>query len=93
MGTTEGKMSEAMWKALRAVEQGSYMVRSHRFPTLEALRKRGLVERYTTFVSRAWFADKDGEHKQHITPGKCHEWWLTPAGTMALRARHPGETP
>lgn len=56
-----------------------------RFPTGEVLRRAGLVDRETSFVVAREYANQDGVWPQwrgDETP--YHEWWLTPAGRLAL---------
>lgn len=52
------------------------------FQSAEILRKRGLVNRYTTYVTGADWADSNGvtEQYRNKTPKPEHEWWLTQAG-------------
>lgn len=53
----------------------------------ESLRKRGLVERYTTYLTGADFADKDGVTVQFRGKQTRHEWWITVSGRAALQER------
>lgn len=79
------KMSEPMKVALRKLNAGSRFPGDYR--TLEALRKMGYAERYTTHVIRADYANKDGVTVQYREPARkphlIHEWWHTNAGLDA----------
>lgn len=81
------KLTDAQINALKSIEKWGYSTRVN-FKVGEALRKRGLVTRYTTYSVRAVFATKDGEHDQYNhspdDPVISHEWDITPAGRSAL---------
>lgn len=76
------KLSRSMMDALRRLNAGSSFPGD--FRTLEALRKRGLAERYTTYAVRAEYVTKDGATCQFRAPARrphlVHEWWHTTAG-------------
>lgn len=81
------KLTEPMLKALRKLNAGSHFPGDYR--TLEALRKRGFAERYTSYVIRADYANKDGVTIQYREPARkpclVHEWWHTTAGLEVER--------
>lgn len=76
------KLTEPMMKALRKLNAGNRHPGD--FKTLEALRRRGLAERYTVYAIRADYVTKDGATCQYRAtsrkPHLVHEWWDTPAG-------------
>jgi hypothetical protein len=80
------KLTEAMRRGLALLASGEWGANNIRFTVGEALRKRGLAERYTTYVVGADFADKDGVHVQYRQDDSLarHEWWITPAGRAVL---------
>lgn len=73
-----GELSPAMRAALESVADGNREGSGHRFRTLEALRRRGLLERHTFDVSRAWFANETGIHPQSHWKGEMHQWFIAP---------------
>lgn len=79
------KLTEPMKVALRKLNSGSRYPGD--FRTMEALRKRGLAERYTSAVIYAEYATKDGSTIQYRAPARkprlVHEWWHTIAGLDA----------
>lgn len=54
------------------------------FSVGDSLRKRGLLERYTTFVTSAEYAHGDEVTTQYKnrTPVPHHEWWITGNGLI-----------
>lgn len=81
------RLSGAQIFALRCIDK--YGARTHiKFNVGEALRKRGLVTRYTTYSIRAVYASSHGEHEQYVkspeAPVVFHEWKITKAGHAAL---------
>lgn len=78
-----GKLTKAQWGALRRIKE--YDAPSIRFPTGEALRKAGLVERETDILVGRDYANADGVWPQwRGEPQEYHRWYLTPAGRAAL---------
>lgn len=79
------KLTEPMRAALRKLNAGSTFPGD--FRTMEALRKRGLAERYTTMAISAEYVTKDGSTVQYRAtarkPRLVHEWWHTTAGLEA----------
>jgi hypothetical protein len=73
------KLSPSMIKALRSLNRGVTWPLD--FRTMEALRRRGLAERYTTKSIGAVFVTKDGADVQYRAtarkPQLIHEWWAT----------------
>jgi hypothetical protein len=61
------------------------------FQTGEALRKRGLADRLTTYVFKREYVSKDHVINQftkgvsHKNPVVRHEWYITQEGRWALR--------
>lgn len=54
-----------------------------KFMSAEALRRRGLVQRDTSYIVKRTYADERGEHVQWVdrrNPYPQHDWWLTPDG-------------
>lgn len=86
-GRIEGvKLTDAQVRALSAIARHP---RSRiNFSVGEALRKRGLVTRYTTYSILAHFANESGVHVQYRRDPDCamaiHEWELTKAGRALL---------
>lgn len=81
---TYKSLSPAMRKALAGVTPDK--VNTHiwgaTFATLDALRKRDLLERYSDRVHKSVYATGNGLHVQFVDrKGHWrHEWWLTPEG-------------
>lgn len=79
------KLTEPMLKTLRKLNAGSKYPGD--FRTLEALRRRGLAERFTVHSVRAEYVTKDGSTVQYREPARkprlVHEWWHTTAGLAA----------
>lgn len=82
------KLTEAQLKALAAVESSPGQITWHRRQTLEALRRRGLVSRYTHFSIRAeWACGSDVTEQWRLptnAPRPIDDWEITPAGRTAL---------
>lgn len=84
------KLTEAQEKALKwlARNDGNRCY-WHRFGTMEALRRRGLAERYTTHVIRAVYAQQNTTTVQWEEPATkphvVHEWYITHAARAALK--------
>jgi len=78
------KLTKPQRQALLAVEQNErpYGVRKS---TLEALRRRGLVECHSLWVTKGYYRDDAGEHRQRWN-GWWHFWYLRPAGRALLSA-------
>ncbi len=81
-----GKLSRTMFKHL--LHLGTANGRPYvPFATGEALRRRGLVTRYTEHVTYAEHASteiRSGKWPSRSKPMIRHEWWMTPAGRAAL---------
>ena len=91
MTAAKGKvrLTKAQRSALGEIERFKYPQVA--FPTGEALRRRGLVERHTTYETGWDFASKDGVVPQWRGPGRArHEWFITPAGRAALSPEREG---
>lgn len=88
------KLTKAQIETLKHIERWGYSTRI-KFHVGEALRRRGLVTRYTTYIVRAIFANADGEHEQYNRPAEnpivSHEWDLTKAGRRALTTPESSE--
>ena len=77
------KLTKAQLEALKSIGRSSRP--RLRFPTGEALRKAGLVERETYHVVARDYANQAGVFPQWRGDETAfHEWWLTPAGRAAL---------
>ena len=88
--TGQTKMTDAQEKALRwLAKNDGKRCYWHRFGTMEALRRRGLAERYTTYLIRAVYAQQNTMTVQWEEsaekPRVVHEWYITPAGRAALK--------
>lgn len=78
------RLTEAQLRELKRIDlYGSY--NNLNYFVGESLRKRGLVERYTTYLIGADYADKAGVHQQFRGNHTHHEWFLTEGGRAALK--------
>ena len=77
------KLTEAQRRALKRMAE-NYGTESVLFNTGEALRRRGLADRYTERVSHAVYVTKDSETFQSWPPSDKHQWFITPAGRRAI---------
>jgi hypothetical protein len=73
--------------------RGSIALYGLRFQTGEAMRRRGLLHRVTTYVQKLEFADAKGVHCKYewpkAHPRASHEWTFTAEGIEAgLRLRN-----
>lgn len=81
------ELTKAQLKTLADIARWPTVARV-RFPTGEALRRAGMVTRYTVYAVGADFANRDGVHEQwRGEPKAQHEWDLTSAGRRALEER------
>jgi hypothetical protein len=80
-------LTEAMLRELRHLDRMTGPSYHIKFRTGEALRRRGLAERYTYYVVGADWANEDGVHEQyrHTKPRPLHEWSITPAGSALAK--------
>lgn len=82
------KLSKPMMDALRKLNAGNSTCPGD-FRTMEALRRRGLADRYTTIAIRAEYVTKDDSAVQYRAtarkPHLVHEWYYTSAGLDAER--------
>ena len=84
------KLTEAQEKALKwlAKNDGSPCY-WHRFGTMEALRRRDLAARLTSYMIKAEYAEKNTVTLQFEAPATkpviAHEWYITNAGRAALK--------
>lgn len=81
------KLSPAMLKELRRFTV-VHSITSMNFSTGEALRRRGLLHRYTehiTYTEHASDTVSTGVWPSRKSPMVRHEWWLTTAGRAALQ--------
>jgi 6-phosphogluconate dehydrogenase len=82
------KLTEAMRNELAHISrcEGAQNVR---FQTGEALRRRGLAERFTLHVIKAEYVSKDASTDQgwatRRKPVQQHEWYITNEGYAALQ--------
>lgn len=81
------KLTEPMKTALRKLNAGHSSPGD--FRTLEALRRRGLAERYTSHIIKAEYVTKDGSTLQFREPSRKpylrHDWYWTNDGLDAER--------
>lgn len=85
-------LTPAMEAVLMKFQPGEKLFYTASYTTLDALRKRGMVERYSERVTKRVFARDDGEHVQFIDRKGIwvHDWWLSEQGERAqefIRAR------
>ncbi|MGX9443897.1 hypothetical protein ACWX0K_15145 [Nitrobacteraceae bacterium UC4446_H13] len=84
------KLTEVQRKALITVDRSPGQIAWHRRSTLEALRRRGLVARYTHFSIRAeWACGTEIVEQWRVPSQRPHDWEITPAGRAALE--HEGK--
>jgi hypothetical protein len=73
----------------------SYGTTNINFRTGEALRRRGLAERYTLHVIKAEYVQQDTATDQgwasRREPAQRHEWYITIAGRAALAQSEEGK--
>lgn len=80
---SEPKLSAAMLRALWAVSKSDRV--SHvRLATLEALCRRGLVECHALYVTKGFYRDDTGDHRQRYWSGWWRFWYLRTAGYEAI---------
>jgi hypothetical protein len=90
------RLTSAQMNALADAERSG--APSLLFRVGEALRKRGLLDRLTTYVHRAEYVTRDSVTDQRWRDVVEHEWYITNAGREALRTgryklpRHAGVT-
>lgn len=84
------KLTAPMLSALRKMNE-TYAATNIHFRSGEALRRRGLAERYTEYLVKAVYVQSDVETVQYEHPASAplqhHEWYITPAGRRALAKR------
>jgi len=78
------ELTKAQWRELRHAATCSGGTNNLKYFIGESLRKKGYLERYTTYLTGADFADRDGVHCQFRGSHTRHEWWITNAGRAAL---------
>lgn len=81
------KLTPTMMEGLRTIG-GCYGASGVNFQTGEALRRRGLADRYTIHVIKAEYVSRDCSTDQgwcsKRKPSQRHEWYITDAGRAAL---------
>ena len=86
------KITTSMLKALQRIDGPG--IADVRFRTGEALRRRGLAGRLSTYVVKRIYVSKDGAINQFPdgvsakNPVIWHEWYITAEGKQALRERN-----